>query len=150
VTWLWGDLVYIYAALTQLRAFPGFAVDVATNGDGAERARTEHLMLVIANANIFGGGFKVAPGGKIDDGQLDAVSFLNMRPGRRLAIMGRLMKGTHEDQPEIRRSTAPSFRLRFDSPPAYELDGEWNQAASAELLVESVPRALQVLVPAGA
>ncbi len=45
-------------------------------------------------------------------------------------------------------STASSFRLRFDRPPAYETDGEWNQAASAEILVESVPRALRVLTPA--
>ena len=45
-------------------------------------------------------------------------------------------------------STASSFRLRFDAPPAYETDGEWNQAASADLLVESVPRALQILTPA--
>jgi diacylglycerol kinase (ATP) len=150
VTWLSGDLVYAYAALTQLNSFPGFAVDVSTNGDGATSARADHLMLVIANASIFGGGFKIAPGGKIDDGQLDAVSFLNMRLVRRLAIMGRLMKGTHEDQPEVRRSTAASFRLRFERPPAYEIDGEWNQAASAELVVENVPRALKVLVPAGA
>jgi diacylglycerol kinase (ATP) len=148
VTWLSGDLVYAYCALKQLHAFPGFSVDVAS--DGAPATRAEHLMLIIANASIFGGGFKVAPGGQIDDGHLDAVGFLNMGLGRRLAIMGRLLKGTHEGQPEVRRTTAPSFRLRFDRPPAYEIDGEWNQAASAELLVESVPRALQVLVPAGA
>jgi len=107
-------------------------------------------MLIIANARIFGGGFQIAPGGRIDDGRLDAVGFLNMGLGRRLAIMGRLMKGTHESQPEVRRTTAPSFRLSFDRPPAYETDGEWNQAASAELVVESVPQALQVLVPSGA
>jgi diacylglycerol kinase family enzyme len=41
-----------------------------------------------------------------------------------------------------------SFRLRFDAPPAYETDGEWNRARSAELQVETVPAALRVLVPA--
>jgi diacylglycerol kinase family enzyme len=89
------------------------------------------------------------PAGKIDDGRLDAVGFLNMGLGRRLAIMGRLMKGTHEGQPEVRRRTAASFRLRFEKPPAYEIDGEWNQATSAELVVEERAPALQVLVPAG-
>jgi diacylglycerol kinase (ATP) len=147
VRWLSGDLVYLYSALRQLRAFPGFGVEVARDGEPGERH--EHLMLIVANARIFGGGFQIAPDGEIDDGRLDAVSFLNMGLGRRLAIMGRLMKGTHEGQPEVRRSTAPSFRLRFDRPPAYETDGEWNQAASAELVIESVPRALSVLVPAG-
>ena len=147
VRWLSGDLVYLYSALRQLRAFPGFGVEVATNGEAGQRH--EHLMLIVANARIFGGGFQIAPGGQIDDGRLDVVSFLNMGLRRRLAIMGRLMKGTHEGQPEVRRSTAASFRLRFDRPPAYETDGEWNQATTADLVVESVPKALRILVPAG-
>ena len=37
--------------------------------------------------------------------------------------------------------------LRFDAPPAYETDGEWHRAASADLTVEAVPGALRVLVP---
>ena len=33
------------------------------------------------------------------------------------------------------------------APPAYETDGEWNQARSAEVVIEAVPQALRVLVP---
>jgi diacylglycerol kinase family enzyme len=36
---------------------------------------------------------------------------------------------------------------RFDAPPSYETDGEWNRARSSELVIEAVPRALSVLVP---
>jgi diacylglycerol kinase (ATP) len=146
VRWLGGDLLYLYCALRQLRSFPGFAVETAVNGTAG--VRREHLMLIIANARIFGGGFKIAPGADLEDGRLDAVGFLNMGLARRLSLMGRLLRGTHESAPEVVTSTAPSFHLRFDRPPTYETDGEWNQAASAELLVESVPRALRVLTPA--
>jgi diacylglycerol kinase family enzyme len=45
-------------------------------------------------------------------------------------------------------ATAKRLVYRFEAPPAYETDGEWNQARSAEVVVEAVPRALQVLVPA--
>jgi diacylglycerol kinase family enzyme len=38
--------------------------------------------------------------------------------------------------------------LRFEKPPTYETDGEWNQARSAEISVDAVPKALHVLVPA--
>jgi diacylglycerol kinase (ATP) len=146
VRWLGGDLLYLYCALRQLRRFPGFSVE--TSAHGTPGVRREHLMLIIANARIFGGGFKVAPRADLDDGRLDAVGFLNMGFTRRLSLMGRLLRGTHESAPEVVTSTAPSFRLRFDRPPTYETDGEWNQAATAELLVESVPRALRILTPA--
>ncbi|MFN8091357.1 MAG: hypothetical protein U0599_03865 [Vicinamibacteria bacterium] len=37
---------------------------------------------------------------------------------------------------------------RFAEPPAYETDGEWNQAKSNEIVIEAVPKALRVLAPA--
>jgi diacylglycerol kinase (ATP) len=146
VRWLGGDLLYLYSALRQLRRFPGFAVEVSANGSA--HARREHLMLIIANARVFGGGFQIAPDADLEDGQLDAVGFLNMGLARRLSMMGRLLRGTHRGAPEVVASRAPSFRLRFDAPPAYETDGEWNQASSADIVVESVPRALRILTPA--
>lgn len=146
VRWLGGDLLYLYCALRQLRAFPGFAVGWNANGSAA--ARREHLMLIIANARVFGGGFKIAPAADLEDGRLDAIGFLNMGLRRRLALMGRLLKGTHLREAEVVTSTAPSYRLVFDRPPAYETDGEANQARGSEVLVESVPRALRVLTPA--
>jgi diacylglycerol kinase (ATP) len=146
VKWLGGDLLYLYCALRQLGRFPGFGA--AASAPGAPGVRRDHLMLIIANGRVFGGGFKIAPRADLSDGQLDAVGFLNMGLTRRLSLMGRLLRGTHETAPEVVSSTAASFRLRFDMPPAYETDGEWNQAASTELLVESVPRALRVLTPA--
>jgi diacylglycerol kinase (ATP) len=145
VRWLGGDLLYLYCALRQLRRFPGFGVEIGS--PEVALPRREHLMLIIANARVFGGGFKVAPRADLEDGRLDAIGFLNMGLGRRLSMMARLLRGTHEGTPEVVASTASSFRLRFDGPPAYETDGEWNQAATAELLVESVPRALKILTP---
>lgn len=147
VRWLGGDLLYLYCALRQLKAFPGFALEIEGNG-AAPGARREHLMFIIANARVFGGGFKVAPTADLEDGRLDAIGFLNMGLRRRLALMGKLMKGTHVAEPEVIMSRAPSYRLIFDHPPAYETDGEANQAASREIVVESVPRALRVLTPA--
>jgi hypothetical protein len=129
-----------------LKAWPGFALEVAANG-AAPGGRREHLMFIIANARVFGGGFKVAPTADLEDGRLNAIGFLNMGLRRRLALMGKLMKGTHVAEPEVMMSTAPSYRLVFDHPPAYETDGEANQAASREILVESVPRALKAPPP---
>ncbi len=146
VRWLRGDMVYLYCALRQMRRFPGFPVEIF--GDGKPLGRHELLMLVLANARVFGGGFQIAPQAALDDGQLDGVAFRNMGVLRRLQIMGSLMRGTHGASPEVSASRAATYRLRFDKAPAYETDGEWNQARSAELEVEVLRSALAVSVPA--
>lgn len=145
VKWLGGDLLYLYCALRQLHRFPGFPLSHAADGGAAEQR--DMLMFVIANARVFGGGFKIAPEADLSDGALDAVSFHNMPLLRRLAIMGRLLQGTHGAAPEVAARRGRRFELGFAAPPAYETDGEWRRARSARLTVEAVPRALRVLVP---
>lgn len=146
VRWLQGDLVYLYCALRQMRCFPGFPVEI--EADGRPLGRREMLMLVIANARVFGGGFQIAPLADLEDGRLDAMAFANMGFFRRLSILAALTKGRHTASPEVTATRAQRFRLRFERPPAYETDGEWNQALDTLIEIEAVPGALPVLVPA--
>lgn len=104
-------------------------------------------MLILANARVFGGGFQIAPRAELEDGRLDAMAFRNMGVFARLGIMARLLRGTHEQSREVTATRARSFRLRFDRPPTYETDGEWNRAKGADIQVDTVPRALPILVP---
>jgi diacylglycerol kinase (ATP) len=140
-----GQALYLYCAVRQLYRFPGFPVEMAV--DGEEPRRREMLMLVIANGRIFGGGFRIAPGADVADGRLDAVAFGNMAWTRRFPLMLHLMRGTHGTTPEVSTAQASRFVLRFQAPPAYETDGEWNQAQASELVVGTAPGALRVLVP---
>jgi diacylglycerol kinase (ATP) len=145
VRWLSGGALYVYCALRQLHAYRGFSVELAAGGDALERH--ELMMLILANGRVFGGGFQIAPRASLGDGQLDLALFGNLRPARRLPLMLRLLRGTHETAREVRTARGASWRLRFASPPAFETDGEWNQARSLELTVEALPAALEVLAP---
>ena len=145
VRWLGGSALYLYCALRQIHRFPGFPVEMAAEGEPP--VRRELLMLVVANARVFGGGFRIAPDADLADGALDASAFANMGVGRRLQTLVRLLRGTHVGTAEVATRRSRSFQLRFDRPPAYETDGEWNQAVSPELRIECVPRALEVLAP---
>jgi diacylglycerol kinase (ATP) len=140
-----GELLYLYSALSQIYSFPGFKVRVQADA-GPEQAQ-ELLMLIIANGQVFGGTFRIAPRARLDDGRLDAMAFSNMSLLRRLRLLPRLLRGTHEGSPAVSSQTAGCFRLRFEAPPTFETDGDWNRAESAEIEVETLPRALRVLAP---
>jgi diacylglycerol kinase (ATP) len=145
VRWLGGDLLYLYCALRQLYSYRGFPVEIAV--DGAPPLRRDLMMLVIANARVFGGGFRIAPAADLADGRLDGVAIGNLSFAQRLPIMLRVIRGAHAGSRDVSMTVGREFRLRFEAPPAYETDGEWNRAKSSDLLVETVPSALRVLVP---
>ena len=132
--------------MRQLYRFPGFPVEMAVDGEPGRRE--DMMMLVIANARVFGGGFRIAP-----------------RPTcRRAARRRRLREHARRSGPDHALAPArhprhgprgaprraATFRLRFAGPPAYETDGEWNRAGSSELTIGTRPAALRVLVPSPA
>jgi diacylglycerol kinase (ATP) len=141
-----GPLLYFYCALRQLRSFRGFDVDMEV--DGVARPRRRALMLIVSNGRVFGGGFQLWPQADPSDGQMEALVFHDTTTLGRLGLMQRLRRGRHLGTPGVEDGRGRCFMLRFDRPPAYETDGEWNQARSSELRIETLPGALQVLVPA--
>ena len=145
VKWLRGDALYIYAALRQLGSCSRAAIGIRS--PARERASEPHLMLVIANAQFFGGTFRIAPSASITDGMLDAVAIRDASPFRRLRLFGAVIRGRHEAMPDVDIERSAAFTLRFLAPPAYETDGEYRRAASATIEVLCVPQALRVVVP---
>jgi diacylglycerol kinase (ATP) len=105
------------------------------------------MMVVVANAKKFGGGFAIAPQASLDDGHLDVVTFADRGFFARLKAMVALMKGVHNDLPGIATTRARRAIFGFASPPSFETDGEWRQAKGTSLVIETLPRALAVLAP---
>jgi diacylglycerol kinase (ATP) len=138
-----GDAVYIVSALRQIVGYGGVEIDVSSAAAG--RGTLRHLMLVIANAKNFGGAFRIAPGASLSDGKLDAIAIYDAPALKRLVLFAAAAKGTHVRKPGVNVEQAATFSLKFAVPPAYETDGEYRQARSAELDVTCVPGALRVV-----
>lgn len=145
IRFLKGDALYVYSALRQIVGYGGVEIDVATSA--GRRGKLRHLMLVIANARNFGGTFKIAPNASLLDGKLDAITIYDAPALKRLGLFAAAVKGTHVTKPGVSVEQSANFSLTFSSPPAYETDGEYRQARSAELEVSCVPGALRVVVP---
>ena len=145
VRWLRGELLYLYCALLEMKAYPGFAL-LSTLDDRPGPSGT-HMMVIVANARKFGGGFAIAPEASLDDGEVDIVSFGELGFFARLKAMSALIKGRHNGLPGIATTRARRAVFEFTAPPTFETDGEWRQAKSASLVIETLPKALRVLVP---
>jgi len=140
--WLRGRAVYMAAALQSLMRYRGLEIEVA--GSTARR----HMMLVIANSPHFGGAFTIAPGASVVDGQLEAISILDVAVHRRIALLAAASRGAHCGFREVTTSTSASFKVGFTEPPSYQADGEIHHATSRALNISCSPHALRVLTGA--
>lgn len=78
---------------------------------------------------------------------VDIVTFGDLGFVARLKAMSALIRGRHNGIPGIATTRARRAVFEFDSPPSFETDGEWRQTTGACLVIETLPKALRVLVP---
>jgi diacylglycerol kinase (ATP) len=138
-----GELLYKVTALQQLFRFPGAPLRVS-DGAGLERDAT-HLMVTISNGRWFGGGFPIAPDGRIDDGVLHACLIGDASPLQRLKLFGLAEKGRHVGDPRVELRSAPRFTFHADAPLRFEVDGDVFRTESDTLDLEIRPGALTLV-----
>lgn len=140
-----GELLYKVTALQQLFRFPGIRAQVAS-GDGRVRS-AEQLMLTVSNGRYFGGGFPIAPAATLTDGRLHACLIGDAPPLSRLRLFNLAERGRHVTSDRVEIIDDGSFRLTFDEPPRFEMDGDVRRSSSAAMEVRALPRALRVVAP---
>ncbi|MEZ5065854.1 MAG: diacylglycerol kinase family lipid kinase [bacterium] len=142
-----GDALYKFCALRQLFSFPGQRFRVrGENGDG-DVEPVAHLMLVVANGRYFGGSFDIAPDADLADGAIDVVSIRDARPLTRAKLFGLVAKGQHVGHERVTIRHGARFEIDFQGPLRYEVDGEVFETSGSRLVIESVPGALEIVVP---
>jgi diacylglycerol kinase family enzyme len=115
--------------------------------DDAERHMTI-ANLCIANARYFGGGMKIAPNAKLDDGVFDVISIGDIGAARILANAPRLYLGAHLSIPEVGHALAGKVSARpvnIEDRIEIEVDGELPGYLPATF--EILPKALRVRCP---
>jgi diacylglycerol kinase (ATP) len=134
VKWLRGELLYLYCALLEMKAYPGFELKSVVDGEPGPSGA--HMMVIVANAREFGGGFAIAPQASLDDGEFEIVTFGDLGFLARLRAMGALMKGIHNGLEKIATRRASRAVFQIQTPPAFETDGEWRRSKHLSLTIE--------------
>jgi diacylglycerol kinase family enzyme len=117
--------------------------DVAITIDDVARGTRRLFTALVANTENGGGGMKLMPGAKPDDGILDPIEMGDVsRLGMLFGVMPKLYGGAHVHHPKVRTSRGTSFRFESDVETLVDLDGE--TVGRLPLDVSVLPRAFFV------
>lgn len=140
---LGGRLSFAAAAAQSALVFERPAARVSLDG-GAE-SQISVTNFAVANARFFGGGMKIAPEAKLDDGLFDVVAVGDLGALAIFKHSYRLYLGTHLGLRDVRHALARRVSARPADSGAgvsLEVDGELVGRLPAEF--EILPRALRV------
>lgn len=139
---LGGRLAYAWAILRCLWSYRPQPLELRSD---AGNYSGEVMFAVIGNNVSYGGGVKMAPRARLDDGLLDVCIVPAMGKLEFLRWVPRAYRGTHLAHPRITYFQAR--RVELASPSRLELfaDGEFVQLLPTT--IEAVPHALRVRVP---
>jgi diacylglycerol kinase (ATP) len=138
--WPRGRRRYDIAVVAELRTYrPGhFTLDI----DGM-RSEVDAMLVAIGNAPSYGGGMKVCPHAKLDDGLLDVVVVGPLTRRRFLRLFPQVFKGTH-----VTDSSVTVYRgreVRLDGPPTATAYADGERMGTLPLTSTVEPGALRVI-----
>ncbi|HEY0078991.1 MAG TPA: diacylglycerol kinase family protein [Pyrinomonadaceae bacterium] len=142
---LGGRVAFAAAALQTTLTFSKPTVELQIDDRAAFRLAVTNFCVV--NARYFGGGMKIAPEAKIDDGLFDIVAIGDLSPFTILTNSYRIYLGTHLGMQKVRHTRARRLDARptrDDQPVMLEIDGEL--AGHLPATFEIMPAALRIKV----
>jgi lipid kinase YegS len=102
------------------------------------------LVAIVGNGRQAGGGIRVTPRARIDDGLLDVLA-VRVIPARALVSAARELQELSPDGEYISYWQVPWAEVRPDEPIPVNLDGE--PVRFSRVRYEAVPRAIRLMVP---
>jgi len=140
--WLSGPLAYTWSLLCCMPEYRPQQLEIIA--DGASYSG-EVLFAVVGNNSSYGGGIRLAPRAKLDDGILDVCIVPYLSRLELLRWVPRAYRGEHLNHPRIKYFQARNITLRPASRMELFGDGEFLQELPAT--IEVIPRALRVIAP---
>jgi len=128
--WLRGHGGYVLTVVPTIFTFTPLPMKILTSSGGKDeswtvRSEQPTLVAAFANAPSFGGGMKIAPRAKMDDGLLDICIVGAVSPLRLLRLFPRVYSGHHLSMREMEYFQASRVRIETEHPLDVYADGEY-------------------------
>ncbi|NLT74450.1 MAG: diacylglycerol kinase family lipid kinase [Chloroflexi bacterium] len=137
-----GNLTYLVMALAEAFFMRGTRATVVVDG---RAMRHRVVMIVIANAQLYGPSLRLAPDAKLDDGQLDIYVF---RGGNLIDVLRHtalLAFRRHSQSPNVEVLRGRDVYVVAQTPLPVHLDGD--PVGATPVWISVLPQALCVVVP---
>ena len=133
---------YLWAILAELVRMRPVSYRLDIDGEPLD---TEGLLVAVANNTSLGGGLRLTPTARLDDGLLDVMVVTPVSRLRFLRLFPLAARGAHLHLPQVSTRRARTVVVDAVQPVVAYADGE--RIARLPVQVEIVPGALRVLVP---
>src|SRR5579864_2664518 len=141
--WLRSHGGYAISAPGEFLRFAPFPMKISTNGTAAAPRPT--ILASVANAPAYGGGMKIAPQARLDDGKLDLCIVRAMDTFKLFCLFPTVYFGRHLGFREVEYAQTQSAKIETELPFDVYADGEYVCQTPAEFSVAQ--NALEVMVP---
>lgn len=138
LAWPRGSARYTVATMLVLPKLHSLSLTLELDG---ERVEIDTVMLAVANTPCFGGGMRICPDARPDDGLLDIAIIGAVPATTLLRVFPRVFRGTHVTHPRCTMRRARHVRL-LDT--TTELWGDGERVGTTPLELEAVPGAIRV------
>ncbi len=141
IRWVHGTARYVAAVAAELRTFRGFRYAVHVDG---ERIKTTAMLVAVGNGVAFGGGMRVCPDARMDDGLLDVTIVHQVSRREFVRVFPKVFRGAHVDHPAVHMLRGRTVRLAATGVRT-QADGE--DFLALPVTLEAAPAALRVCAP---
>jgi diacylglycerol kinase (ATP) len=152
--WLRGHGGYLLSVVPTIFTFAPLPTKIlaASEGDDANtgwinRSDQPTILAAFANTPSFGGGMKIAPRAKMDDGLLDVCIVGVVDPFKLFCMFPTIYSGGHLNIKEVEYFQATRVRVETEHPLDVYADGEYVCRMPVEISVQRA--ALRVVIPSG-
>ncbi|MGA9553939.1 MAG: diacylglycerol kinase family protein, partial [Candidatus Sulfotelmatobacter sp.] len=144
--WLRGHGGYALTLVPMIFRFAPVHMKITASTEGGDwiaRSDQPTILTAFANTAIYGGGMKIAPHAKVDDGQLDVCVVGGVDPFKLACMFPTVYFGRHLRIREVDYFQAVRLRLETETPLEIHADGEYVCCTPAEIRVQ--PGVLRVV-----
>ena len=139
-----GPLAYVWGAILTLKDFAPFTLTLTLDNEPPRKIQA--MFASFANVETTGGGMKIAPGAKLDDGCLDICLVGKVSKLTLLYQLSQVFSGKHVLHPAVSMLKARNLTVDADPPQPLLIDGE--VCGTTPAAIRLLPGILPFKVPA--
>jgi diacylglycerol kinase (ATP) len=138
-----GMPAYLIGAVQTLASF--HSTQMTLTFDNLTRRNVDTMLVSVSNVATTGGGMKIAPGARCDDGKFEVCLVRKLSKWVLLSQLPNVINGTHVTHPAVEMLAASKVVLQSDVPLDLWIDGEVLGTTPANITME--PGRLPILLP---